>query len=135
MGIVHKAAGPHSCTFEIWDGDIDEAEIQGHLSRLAQDPEWPPGILNLVDLSTVKDISVPDPELVSLLREGTVLENELRTALIVRPERTTRNAPQYDESARATGVTAFTDVGAASAHLGIPLPVSLHMLELLRQAL
>jgi hypothetical protein len=135
MAIVHKGVAPHRCTFEIWDGDIDEAEIQAHLSRLAQDPQWPPGILNLVDLSTVRNISVPDPELVALLREGTVLENELRTALIVRPEWIAGDAPQYDEAAHATGVTAFSDVAAASAHLGVPLPVSLGMLEALRQSL
>jgi len=79
MAIAHRAVRSHSCTFEVWDGNIDEEEVRAHLLRLAEDPDWPPGTLNLVDLSTVGDISIPDPELVALLREGTLLETELKT--------------------------------------------------------
>ena len=135
MGIVHLAVASYSCTFEIWDGDITEAEVRAHLARLAEDALWPPGLLNLVDLSTVGSISIPDPELVALLREGTILENELNTALVVRSEFIGANAPRYDEAARATGVNAFTDVRSASAHLGIPLEESLSIMERLRQSL
>jgi hypothetical protein len=134
MGIVHTAMASHSCTFEVWDGDIDEAEVEEHLFRLAEDADWPPGLLNLVDLSTVGTISIPDPELVALLREGTILENELKTALVVRSEFINANAPQYNEAARATGVTAFTDIPSASEHLGIPLHASLSVMERLRQS-
>ena len=134
MGIVHIAVASHSCTFEVWDGDIDEEEVQAHLFRLAEDVGWPPGLLNLVDLSTVGSISVPDPELVALLREGTVLENELKTTLVVRPEFVDANAPRYTEAARATGVTAFTDIPSASRHLGIPPQASLSIIERLRQS-
>ena len=132
MGISHIAVVEHGCTFEVWDGEIDEQEVRAHLVRLAADTHWPPGVLNLVDLSTVGNISVPDPELVSLLREGTVLESELRTALVVRSEFLGENAPAYDDSARATGVTAFTDLSSASEHLAIPVDVSLHFMQLLR---
>lgn len=135
MGIVHIAVASHSCTFEVWDGDIDEVEVQAHLFRLAEDVSWPPGSLNLVDLSTVGSISVPDPELVALLREGTVLANELKTALVVRPEFATVNAPRYTDVARATGVTAFTDIPSASRHLGIPTQASLSTMDGLRQSL
>ena len=135
MGIVHLAVASHSCTFEVWDGDIDEAEVRAHLFRLAEDEIWPPGLLNLVDLSTVGNISIPDPELVALLREGTILENELRTALVVRREFVGEDAPEYDEAARVTGVAAFSDVRTASEHLGIPLKASLSIMERLRQSL
>jgi hypothetical protein len=134
MGISHIAVDSYGCTFEVWDGDVDEAEVRAHLVRLAEDVHWPPGILNLVDLSTVGDISIPDPELVSLLREGTVLEHELRTALVVRLEFLSENAPTYDDAARVTGVTAFTELSAASEHLAIPLEVSLRFMQLLRSA-
>jgi hypothetical protein len=135
MGIVHIAIASHSCTFEVWDGDIDEAEVMAHLLRLAEDTDWPPGLLNLVDLTTVGSISVPDPELVALLREGTVLERGLKTALVVPPGFLDGNAPQYDESARATGVTAFADTLSASRYLGIPPEASLSIIERLRQSL
>jgi hypothetical protein len=135
MGIVHIAVASHSCTFEVWDGDIDEAQVHAHLFRLADDPNWPPGTLNLVDLLTVGNISVPDPELVALLREGTVLEKELKTALVVRPEFIEARAPRYNEAARLGGVTAFTDIPSASEHLGIPLQQSLSILQRLRQSL
>lgn len=134
MAIAHKAVGSHGCTFEVWDGDIDEEEVRAHLLRLAVDPDWPPGTLNLVDLSTVRSISVPDPELVALLREGTVLETELKTALIV-PALIDADAPQYEQAAHATGVTAFRDVRSASTHLGIPLETSLGLMNELRRSL
>jgi hypothetical protein len=134
MAIAHKVVRSHSCTFEVWDGDIDEEEVRAHILRLAADRDWPPGALNLVDLSTVGNISIPDPELVALLREGTILETELKTALVV-PELVDADAPQYQEAAHATGVTAFTDLRSASAHLGIPLEISLGLMERLRQSL
>jgi hypothetical protein len=134
--IAHRAVEAHRCTFEVWDGDIDEAEVRAHLLRLANDPEWPPGLLNLVDLSTTGAISIPDPELVAVLREGTILESELKTALVVRPEfMDVSTPPAYEESARATGVTTFGDLHSASAHLGIAAEVSLRLIADLRQSL
>jgi hypothetical protein len=118
----------------VWDGDIDEEEVRAHILRLAQDPDWPPGALNLVDLSTVGNISIPDPELVALLREGTVLETELKTALVV-PALVDVEAPRYEEAADATGVTTFADLRSASAHLGIPPGVALGFMDQLRQSL
>jgi hypothetical protein len=134
MAIAHEAVRSHGCTFEVWDGDIDDEEVRAHLLRLAEDPNWPPGALNLVDLSTVGNISVPDPALVALLREGTVLETELKTALVV-PEFVDATTPRYDEAARATGVTTFGDLRSASAHLEIPLETSLRLVDRLRQSL
>jgi hypothetical protein len=134
MPIAHHAVRLHSCTFEVWDGDIDEQEVRAHILRLAEDPDWPPGALNLVDLSTVGNISIPDPELVALLREGTVLETELNTALVV-PALFNAEAPRYAEAAHATGVTTFGDVRSALAHLGIPPEAALGFMDQLRQSL
>jgi len=134
MAIAHRAVRSHSCTFEVWDGDIDDEEVRAHLLRLADDPEWPPGALNLVDLSTVRIISIPDPALVALLREGTVLETVLQTALVV-PQSVGARTPRYDAAARATGVTTFPDIRSASAHLGIPPETSIGIVGRLRQSL
>src|SRR4051794_27749540 len=106
MAIVHKAVGSQSCTFEVWDGDIDEAEVRAHILRIADDPDWPPGSLNLVDLSTAGEISIPDPALVALLREGTILETEPNTALVL-PKRLAETANEYPEATDTTGVTTF----------------------------
>lgn len=135
MGIAHKAIANYECTFEVWDGDIDEAEVRAHLVRIAEDPEWPPGALVLADLSTMGDVTVPDPELVAILREGTVLETELRTALVVPPALMATDAPNFDEAARATGVATFTDARSASHHLGIPPEITRLVLGRLRQSL
>ena len=135
MRIAHKAVGSHGCTFEVWDGDIDEDEVRAHLVRLAEDPDWPPGALNLADLTTMGNVSIPDPELVALLPEGTILETEIKTALVVRPEFIAANARQYEDVARATRVTAFTDLRSASEHLGIPPQASQSLMDALRQSL
>lgn len=135
MGIAHRAVRAHRCTFEVWHGDIDEAEVRAHLLRLAEDSNWPPGALNLVDLTTMGKVSIPDPELVDILREGTVLELELKTALVVRAEFLGATPPQYENAARATGVTAFPDLESASKHLEIPTEMSLPIMERLRASL
>ncbi len=134
MTIAHESVPSFGCTFEVWDGDIDEEEVRAHILRLAADPEWPPGALNLVDLSTARNISIPDPQLVALLREGTILETELKTALVV-PELLDADATPYEESAHATGVTTFRDLPSASAHLGIPPDASRGLIDHLRQSL
>ena len=134
MVIAHNAVPMQRCTFEVWDGDIGEAEVGAHLLRLAVDPDWPPGPLNLVDLTTIGTISIPDPDLVALLREGTILETELKTALIVGPELMREHAsPAYDQVASATGVTVFTDSRAAAVHLGIDVDLALRLLVELRR--
>lgn len=134
MTIAHESVTSQRCTFEVWDGDIDEEEVRAHILRLAEDRDWPPGALNLVDLSTARNISIPDPDLVALLREGTILETELKTALVV-PKIDGADARAYEESAQATGVTAFRDLPSASAHLGIPVQASLDIIQRLRQSL
>ena len=136
MVIAHNAVPRQRCTFEVWDGDIDEAEVQAHLLRLAGDPDWPPGPLNLVDLTTIGTISIPDPDLVALLRQGTVLETELKTALIVLPELMREDAPPaYEQAASATGVTVFTDPRTAAVHLGVDVELALRLLVELRRTL
>jgi hypothetical protein len=135
MGIAHEAITACECTFEVWDGDIDEEEVRAHLVRIAEDPDWPPGPLNLVDLSTMGTVTIPDPELVAILREGTILETELKTALVVRPNLLATDAPNYDESARVTGVTTFTDLRSASEHLALPPQFTRDVLDRLRQSL
>jgi hypothetical protein len=134
VAIVHRAVASLHCTFEVWDGDVDEDEVRAHILRIADDPDWPPGPLNLVDLSTVGVISIPDPQLVALLREGTILETDPRTALVV-PELLAAHPSEYDESAAATGVSTFTDLASASQHLGIALEASTRHLDQLRRSL
>ena len=34
MAIAHKSVGSQRCTFEVWDGDIDEEEVRAHILRL-----------------------------------------------------------------------------------------------------
>ena len=107
MGIAHKADGRITVRSRFGMATSTSREVRAHLFRLAEDPNWPPGPLNLADLSTMGEVAIPDPELVALLHEGTVLETGLKTALVVRPELLAMNARQYDGAARATGVTAF----------------------------
>ena len=62
-------------------------------------------------------------------------ELELKTALVVRNEFLAATPPQYEKAASATGVTAFSNLRAASVHLGIPFEASLPVIERLRQSL
>ena len=45
-----------------------------------------PARLEIIDLTTLRDLTIPDPELVNILVEGTNLLNEVKPVLVVQPD-------------------------------------------------
>ena len=87
MAIAYRADRELGCTISVWDGVVTGADVRQHLVRLAGDRDWPPrGNLHLSDLTTVTKATVPDPELLELLYEGTNVATDLKVAVVVRPE-------------------------------------------------
>jgi hypothetical protein len=119
MGIAYRADRSLGCTVSVWDGNISANDIQQHLIHLAGNGEWPPGQLHLTDLTTVGDVTVPDPELVELLYEGTDLAEELKVTVLVRPDSVHEPDLRFASAAHEIRATTFTDIRDACAYLGI----------------
>ena len=103
----------------VWDADVGAEDVQQHLIALAGDHDWPAGPLHLSDLTTIGTVSVPDPELVALLYEGTNLSEELKVAVVVRPDVSEHPDTRLASAAREMRASIFTDLGAACEHLGV----------------
>ena len=119
MGIAHRSDPAAGCTTSVWDGSLDAHDVRQHLIRLAEDRAWPPGPLHLTDLTTMTGASIPNPELLDLLYEGTNLPEELNVAVVVQPEFLRKPTLQFASATRAMHATVFTDLDLACTHLGI----------------
>jgi hypothetical protein len=119
MGIAYRADRSLGCTTSVWDGDVSTEDVQQHLIRLAGDPEWPPGQLHLTDLTTIGDVSIPDPELLALLYEGTNLSEELKVAVVVRADFVDSADLRFASAAQEMSATTFTDLALACTYLGL----------------
>jgi hypothetical protein len=119
MGIAYRIAEALDCTVVVWDGNITKEEHAEHLVRLAADTQWPPGGFHLTDLTTVTNVTLPDPELVDVLIEGTQMREHVEKVIIVRPA--FLRATCIEESGAALGgiPKQFSDLDRACAHLGV----------------
>jgi hypothetical protein len=91
------------------------------------------GLLHLADLTTVETISIPDPDLVELLIEGTTLAADMRIAAIVRPDFVSAADARYDTSMGTMNAATFLDVDAACAYLGLDSGKVVALIETLRR--
>jgi hypothetical protein len=118
VGIVYGIDRELDCTIVVWDGDITGDDHVRHLLRLAADPDWPPA-RHLTDLTTVGEVTLPDPLLVDALVEGSPMRDEIAKVILVRPGFLGEHWLQ-DSGASVTGVPEVcTDVAAACAYLGV----------------
>ena len=135
MGIAYRADRSLGCTVSVWDGTVTAADVRHHLIRLAGDNDWPPGRLHLTDLTTITKATVPDPELVDLLYEGTNAAEKLKVAVVVRSD--PRFAPElrYANAAEELAAITFVDLAVACAYLGVSQDAIQATISELRQEL
>ena len=119
MGIAYKADRSLDCTISVWDGRITAEDVRQHLGCLASDSEWPAGRLHLTDLRSITTATVPDPELLDLLYEGTNLAETLKVAVVVRAEPPFRSDLRYETATESLGAATFSDLALACAYLGL----------------
>ena len=126
MGIAHKLVPELGLTVVVWHGDVTVEDSVNHLVRLAEEPHWPPGLLHLTDMRTVTSVTLPDPELLGLLFEGSHWRDEdLEKVVIVAAE--LLRGTTVKDSAAAFGMNADVvgDVTSACAHLRLdPNPIA-----------
>jgi len=134
VGIVYRIDQALDCTIVVWDGDITADDHVQHLLRLAADPNWPPG-RHLTDLTTVGEVTLPDPQLVDALVEGSPMRDEIAKVIVVRPGFLGERWIQ-DSGASETGVPEVcTNVAAACVYLGVDPTVIRSTLDELRSPL
>jgi hypothetical protein len=119
MSIRYHADRELGCTVAVWDGDVTGEDARKHLVRLAGDPNWPPGPLHLADLRTTAAVSIPDPELVELLFEGSTLAGGIRIAVVVRPDFLAGTDERFDATMGEMNAATFVDLGAACRYLDV----------------
>jgi hypothetical protein len=133
MGIAHRLLPNLGLTIVMWHGAVTAKDSLNHLMRLAEEPCWPPGLLHLTDMRTVTTVTLPDPELLELLFDGSHWRDEdLDKVVIVAAELLRKST--VEDAASALGMNAHVvgDIASACAHLRIdPIPIT-HTLEELR---
>jgi hypothetical protein len=135
VGIAYRAVRSLGCTVSVWDGTITAEDVRRHLIRLAGDNNWPPGRLHLTDLTTITKATVPEPELLDLLYEGTNVAQDLKVAVVVRPEPRFTADLRYASAAEELSAITFDDFALACAYLGVRPGAIQETLSALRQEL
>ena len=132
MGIAHRLLPDLGLTVVVWHGEVTADDSAHHLVRLADEPCWPPGSLHLTDMRTVRTVTLPDPELLELMFEGSHWRDEdLKKVVIVSAQ--LLPSARVQDAAVALGMNAdvFGDVADACAQLRIdPVAISALLEEL-----
>jgi hypothetical protein len=133
MGIAHTVVPDLGLTIVVWHGDVSEDDSINHLVHLAEDPHWPPGLLHLTDMRTVGNVTLPDPELLELLFDGSHWRDEdLEKVVIVAAELLRSTTVEDAAAALGMNATVFGDVASACAHLRIDATPMVGALDELR---
>jgi hypothetical protein len=133
MGIAHAVVPDLGLTIVVWHGDVTEDDSVDHLVHLAEDPHWPPGLLHLTDMRTVGKVTLPDPELLELLFDGSHWRDEdLEKVVIVAPELLRGTTVEDAAGTFGMNATVVGDVASACAHLRIDAPPMAGTLDELR---
>jgi hypothetical protein len=133
MGIAHTVVPDLGLTIVVWHGDVTEDDSVNHLVHLAEDPHWPPGLLHLTDMRTVGNVTLPDPELLELLFDGSHWRDEdLEKVVIVAAELLRSTTVEDAATAFGMNATVFGDVASACAHLRIDATPMVGALDELR---
>lgn len=135
MGIAHRAEPSVGCTFDVWDGEVSTEDVREHLVRLAVDRDWPAGQGHLTDLTTLAKATVPEPEVLDALYEGTGLGHDLKVAVVVPAGFPPDIDLSYTTLTEELVAGSFTDVGLACAYLGVDEARARVILDELRQEL
>jgi hypothetical protein len=133
MPIVYRADRALGCTIVVWDGDLTSRDMQQQLRRMSADPDWPPGPRHLVDSTTIGTVSMPEPDLLELLYEGTNLLRQMRVAAIVRPDLVAAAGVPYKTATHEFHVATFADLRPASEYLGLNFTAVQTVIEELRR--
>ena len=132
MGILHRVVPDLGLTVVLWYDAITDEESVEHLVRLAADPEWRPGLPHLTDMRTVTSVTLPDPELVELLFEGSHWRDEdFVQVVVVSPALLQTTTVQDNAASLGMNAKPFGDIAAACARLEVdPIRVSATLAEL-----
>ena len=136
MAIEYRLDRALGLTLVVWDGVVTGHEAEEQVRRLRADPDWPPGRLHLLDLTSVGAVpTVGETRLVEMLAEMAEMR-QIRFAVIAGDA--FAEATRFQEAASAVGVThiiVFNELSTACAWLGIDFDATRTALHALRDGL
>ena len=136
MAIEYRLDRALGLTLVVWDGVVTGHEAEEQVRRLRADPDWPPGRLHLLDLTSVSSVpTVGETRLVEMLAEMAEMR-QIRFAVIAGDAFV--EATRFQEAASAVGVThiiVFNELSTACAWLGIDFDATRTALHALRNGL
>ena len=134
MGICYRLNADLGLTVEVWDGDVTAEDCRRHLIELAEDPLWPPGAREIIDVTTLGDLSLPDPELVDMLVEARNLLDDIGLVLVVTPDDLYPERKARWAAVRAVPLMSFTILDRASEFLQVDPATVRAMVDEAREA-
>ena len=135
MGIGYRINPDLGLTVMVWDGDVTAEECRRLSIELADDPAWPPGPLQIIDVTTLGNLNLSDPELVTLLTDATKLLEDIKLVLVVTPDDLYPQREARWNAVRAVPVMSFTDLDRASTFLEVDQATVRAMVDELHEAL
>ncbi len=125
--IAYRLSHEWGLTVSVWDGRVTADESLRYLLEVADDMDWPPGRLGLVDMRTVREFAPADRDVAFELLDGSGKAGMVRrVAVLARPvPGDRRNGIRNDLGLKAER---FDDVESACAFLGVPTEVAMKLL-------
>jgi len=130
---LYKALG---LTVVVWDGVVTGYDAEEQVRRLRADPDWPPGPLHVLDVTSVSSVlTVADTKLIEMLAEMADTR-QIRFAVIANDA--FDEAARFQEAASAVGVSrviVFNELSTACTWLGLEVTATRAALGALRSEL
>jgi len=136
VAIAYRLDHALGLTLVVWDGVVTGYDAEEQARRLRADPDWPPGSLHVLDVTSVSSVpTVADTKLVEMLAEMAETR-QIRFAVIASDA--FAEATRFQEAASAVGVSrviVFNELSTACTWLGVDLTATRAALSALRNEL
>ena len=136
MAIAYRIYKTLGLTLVVWDGNVTGDEAEDQVRTLREDPDWPPGPLHLLDVTSVTEPPiVANTKLVEMLAE-LADAHQIRFALVATGA--SDEGARFQNAATAAGVSrviVFSDLAPACSWLEIDLSATTSILDTLRRQL
>jgi hypothetical protein len=119
VAIAYRADRSRGIGVSVWDGDVTANEVIGYFARLSSDPEWPPGNLDIADVTTLAHLVLPERDLHDLLLEGSDVDETMQRVMVVGETTDGERERETLVSQWGVNVTTCPDLESACARLGV----------------
>ena len=136
MGIAYRLDQTQGLTIVVWDGTVTEGDVEEQVRRLAADPDWPPGLRQLSDMTSATSVpDVANTNIIEMIAEMPEAR-PIRFAFVAREGfAAVRRYERAVETVGVTRVIVFNDLPTACTWLGVDEVATRATIDALRQEL